>query len=127
VAQEITQRGFPKTMLSSPFTASVPDQTATTTGVDAGSPMRQWRASVYQKAFTAGSGTVGPIYALEVADNSAMSTNLRTVAIEQVQRLDEQQVVLEGTCLVAPQQFGRVRVTFSGTDAGTFDLIMQAA
>jgi hypothetical protein len=126
MAQAITQRGLPD-MTVSVFTASVPDQTATTAGQDAGSPMRKWRASIYQKAFAAGTGTVGPIYALEVADNSAMSTNLRTVDVGQPQRLNEQQIVLEGTCLVAPQQFGRVKLTLSGTDTATFDCFIQAA
>lgn len=104
------------------------DQTATTAGQDAKTASRTWRAVVYQKAFTAGTGTRMVQYAIEVADNSAMSTNLRGIATGMVQRADEQTLVLIGqTPFSAGQQFGRVKIILDATDTATFDAILEAA
>ncbi len=102
------------------------DQTATSGAQAAPTPLRVWRAIIYQKAFTAGTGTVGPIYAIEVADDSAFTSNVRRIAHVQVNRADEQTALLIGmTPFAAGQQYARIVLTLNGTDAATYDALLE--
>lgn len=124
-----------KTIAFPPLTAGLPkahfelaDQTADSAAQDALVACRHWRAVIYQKAFTAGTGTRFVQYTLEVADNTGFTTAVRGIATGMVLRADEQTLVLLGqTPFVAGQQFARINVTLDGTDAATYDAYIDAA
>lgn len=106
----------------------VADQGAASPAQDAGAKSKVWRAFIYQKAFTAGTGTNPPIYSIEVADDSGFTSNVRAIASGVVKRADEQTLMLVGeTPFEAGQQFGRVNVAEDGTDAATYDAILECA
>lgn len=128
MAFDITNKGvtFPVQFIATKR-VELADLTATSAGQDMGAAYRSFRALIYQKAFTAGTGTRFVTYSIDVADNSAMSTNLRTVATGVVLRADEQTLILFGqTPFVAGQQFARVGVVEDGTDAATFDAVLES-
>lgn len=103
------------------------DQTATSSTITFIAPVRAVRGMVWCKSFTAGSGTVGPIWEIQVADNSGFSTNVRTIAIAQGPRAVHALRDLSG---VVPDnslaQWCKIKVTFSGTDTATFDAVIDA-
>lgn len=78
---------------------------------------------VYQKAFTAGTGTAGPVYEVEVADDSA-GTNLVRIGAGQVQRADEQSAFVIGFAPIGAKKYVRVKLTLSGTDTATYDALI---
>lgn len=107
----------------------VTDATATSAAQDCGAPMKNFRALVYFTVVTVGTGE--SYLTLEVADNSAFTTNRRLLDITPLGQLIatvERAFVLEGQApLVAGQQFVRVGVTFGAGASGTYDAILEAA
>ena len=108
------------------------DQTATTAAQTLGAAAKSFSWRIWLKAFTKGTGTVAPTFTLEVADNSAFSTNVREI----------DRIAMPGNYASnalatyfnpdvktpdGQKAFVRVRVIFSGTDSGTFDVMIDAA
>ena len=117
------------------------DQTATTTAQQFTTWGGRARAAnwigamLYLKTFVVGSGTVYPIFTLEAADNLAMTTNPRVLAVFQpflggllapIAAIPGTNppvsTFLEGFCADAAKQYTRIAVTFNGTSSGTFDV-----
>lgn len=107
---------------------SLADQTATTSTITFIAPVMAVRGLIWMKSFTGGTGTVGPIWEIQVADNPGFSTNVRTIAVAQGPRAVHAINDLAG---VVPDnrlaQWCKIKVTFSGTDTGTFDAVIDAA
>lgn len=102
------------------------DQTASNSYTALVAAARMGRAVIYQKAWTSGTGTVGPIYELQVADDS-LGTNVTTIAIAQLSRADEQCAILEGVVPTTLKTYYRIKLTLSGTDTATFDACVDLA
>jgi len=111
------------------FTAA--DQTATTSLITFISPVRNVRALVWLKAYTKSSGTIGPIFQIKVADNSGFSTNVRAIATGIA---NDASATGQLGCLTlmgtVPDNFlaawCKIFVTFSASDSGTFDVVVDA-
>lgn len=98
------------------------DQTATTAAWQPTFPCKWVFALVSLKAFTAGTGTVAPIFIIEGADDSGFTTNVRRVAeIGLTVREAAHSIFFEGPSPDGAKAYFRVRVIFNGTDTGTFD------
>lgn len=105
------------------------DQNVTTSPVMQFPTGVSWvRAIINQKGWVSGTGTVGPIYAIEVAFDSGFTS--------QVRELDPRTLLRDGlnqtVVLAAPVPdlqsltFCRVLITKSGTDNVTVDYIIDA-
>jgi hypothetical protein len=92
---------------------------------------------VYLKTFVVGTGTVYPIFTLEVADNTAFTTNRRRIAQYQP-GLSEAIAAIPGTlpplsftvrgaCPDGAKNFWRLFCTLSGTSSMTYDVIAAGA
>lgn len=98
------------------------DQTATSAAWQPTYQCKWMYALISLKAFTAGTGTVPPIFIIEAADDSGFTTNVRRIAeIGLTVREIAHSVFLEGPCPDGAKAFFRVRVIFNGTDSGTYD------
>ncbi len=104
------------------------DQSVTTSPVGQAPTGISWaRAIINQKGWGSGTGTVGPIYELQVAYDSGFTSQLRD--------LDHRTALRNGTnqtlSLTGPvpdaqsYTFVRVAVTLSGTDVVTYDAILD--
>lgn len=85
------------------------------------------RAVVRQKGWGSGTGTVGPIYSLQLAYDSAFTSQVRTLDQAQTQRNTvDQSFLLNGVDAVEQNNsFVRVAMTFSGTDVVTADIMID--
>src|SRR5215510_13515104 len=89
-------------------------------------------AQINFKSFTVGTGTVYPIFALDVADNSALTTNKRRLGAFQPALVEAigaipgtnpiHSFVIEGFAPDGGKAFARITVLFNGTSSGTFDV-----
>lgn len=107
------------------------DQTVTTTvtvgglGDFKGLPCYNFRSTVNLKTFTV--GTTNSQFYIEVADNSAMSTNLRRVAHSVIPlAAGPWAFVMWGVTPDASKLFGRIGVTYGTGASGTFDCSLDA-
>ncbi|TSA51350.1 MAG: hypothetical protein D4R44_08165 [Actinobacteria bacterium] len=107
------------------------DHTVTTTvtvgglGDFKGLPCYNFRATVNLKTFTV--GTTHTAFAIEVADNSAMSTNLRRAAHVVVPlQAGPWSFVMWGVSPDASKLFGRIFVIYGTGASGTFDCSLDA-
>ena len=104
------------------------DQAVTTTPVGQAPTGIAWaRAVIRQKGWGSGSGTVGPIYELQVAYDSGFTSQLRDLDHRTALRNgNDQTLTLTGPVPDAQSYtFVRIAVTLSGTDAVTFDAIID--
>lgn len=88
--------------------------------------VRTFTARIYQKGWSSGTGTVGPLYELEVADNNSFTSTPRRVAAFQGRRTVEDHGFMLGVNLASMAQWVRIKVTLTGTDAATFDAVIDA-
>jgi hypothetical protein len=104
------------------------DQTVTTpipgqcpTGISWG------RAVICQKTFTAGTGTVPPVYELQVAADAAFTTSVRSIGFKAgLRTTDNQTLILEGPVPdVQTNPYVRVKVTPNGTDTVVYDALID--
>src|SRR5262245_22473 len=112
-------------------TFKLADQTATSAVQTLGAAAKTFAWQIWLKAFTRSAGTVGPIFALQVADNVGFSTNVREI--------DRGQLAISASSQlgsIGPQfgrtpdgqkAFARILVVFSGSDSGTYDAKIVAA
>lgn len=131
MAQEIVASLFGHFIAGPGMKIEFADQTATATGLQfgsggAGGPDRAtWiLAMIYQKAFTAGTGTADVLYDVEVADDLAFTSNVRSVGRVPMARADEQTQFVQGFAPVGAQKFVRIKQAKDGTDAATYDAIV---
>lgn len=110
---------------------SLPDQTATTAVQAFVAPVRVVRAVIALKTFTRGTGTVGPIFEIQMADNAGFTTNVRSIATANTNASATGAIIhfyMNGVVLDnLLAQWCKIKVTFSGTDSGTFDCYLDAA
>lgn len=107
------------------------DLTATSSILTLGAAAKSFNWSVSLKVFTRGTGTTSPVFVLEGADNVGFTTNVRTLdtivigasATAQIGRGSS----IQGRAPDGAKAFLRVRPIFSGTDTGTFDVMIDAA
>jgi hypothetical protein len=112
------------------------DQTATTAVQDAGSAAFEGGyMCVALKAFTGGTGTVGPIFSLQCSSSATFASDVVDIGMWQPDRTN----LTAGAFGKASgyvtgmipdgvrRQYWRVKVTFSGTDTGTYDVDFGAA
>lgn len=111
--------------------AEYADLTATSTvtvggaGDFDGLPCHNFRATINLKSFTV--GTTHSVIAIEVADNSAMSTNLRRVAHAVIPlSAGPWSFVLWGVSPDGSKLFGRIFVLFGAGASGTYDASLDA-
>ena len=80
-----------------------------------------------QKGFTAGTGSIGPIYEMQVAFDSGFTSQVRTVSQFTARRTTDDQT-WEQEMVVPDAQtytFARMRISLSGTDAITADFMID--
>lgn len=106
------------------------DQTVTTATQNFATVVRAVRAFIWLKAFTRGTGTVGPVFEIQVADNAGFTVNVRTIAASTFPNAATASLCAEYINGVVPDNllaaWCRIKVTFSGTDSGTFDVSLDA-
>lgn len=85
------------------------------------------RAVVCQKTFTSGTGTVPPVYELQVAADAAFTTSLRTIASKAaIRSTDNQTLILEGPVPdLQTNAYVRIKVTPNGTDTVAYDAVLD--
>ncbi len=85
------------------------------------------RAIIRQKGWGSGSGTVGPIYELQVAYDSGFTSQVRDLDHRTALRTGtDQTLTLTGPVPDAQSYtFVRIAVTLSGTDAVTYDAVID--
>lgn len=106
------------------------DQTATTAAVagangDFGYGRNYFRAVVNLKTFT--QGTTASTFTIDVADDAAFTTNLRTIAVQVIPFVAGAYcVVLQGVCPDGAKRYGRVGFIAGAGASGTFDAFLSA-
>ena len=107
---------------------SLADQTTTTAVQTATQACAWFKAVVSLKTFTVSGGSRGPVFELQAADNVGFTTNVITVDTQEggLTTAVPSAMVLIGLSPVTRKQFFRVKVTFSSSDSGTFDVILDA-
>jgi hypothetical protein len=92
---------------------------------------------IYMKTFVVGTGTVYPMFTLEVADNTGFTTNRRRIA--QVQpvlaeaiaaipgSLPPMSLSMRGGCPDGAKNFVRLFCTTNGTSSMTYDVVFAGA
>jgi hypothetical protein len=94
-------------------------------------PVRAVRAVIWSKTFTRGTGTIGPLFEIQVADNSGFTTNVRTIASAYSSQAATGALWASYINGVVPDnllaQWCKIKVTYSGSDTGTFDINLDAA
>ena len=127
MAQEITgaNAGLQVTDFDGRQTAA--DQTTTTGALDHARPRQSFEVTVYQKTFTAGTGTLRPYYELQVADDSAFTSNLRRFGLGTAPRASRS--VLCGKCYAPDggKRYSRIVPTLDGTDTVNFDVVVSGS
>jgi hypothetical protein len=105
------------------------DLAATSGSQLAGFGISHARALINQKGFGSGNGSVGPIYELQVAADSAFTSNVRVVdEVTMLRTGRNQTAVLYGPVPdVQTNTYVRIAITLSGTDAITADAIIDVA
>lgn len=105
------------------------DQTASTAAVagangDFGAAgMNYFKATVNLKTFTQGTGVSA--FGIQVADDAAFSTNLRTIAIAAIPFVAGQYCVhMSGVCPDGPKRYARVAFLPGAAASGTFDAFL---
>lgn len=84
-----------------------------------------FRAVIYLKTFTQGTGI--SFFTIDVADNAAFSTNLRTIAVQPIPfTAGAYCVVLAGACPDGGKRYGRVGFIAGAGASGTFDAFLGA-
>lgn len=106
---------------------AVADDTNTSDTLDFVRPRSQFVATIYQKTFTAGTGSNRPLYELQVADDSAFSTNLRRLGLVDLSRASRAVAVIKGFCPDGGKRYARIVPTLDGTDAIVYDAVVQAS
>jgi len=91
---------------------------------DFGYGRNYFRAVVNLKTFT--QGTAASAFAIQVADDAAMSVNLRTLGIQVIPAAAGQYcVVLQGVCPDGPRRFAAVLFLPGAGASGTFDAFLS--
>ena len=108
------------------------DQTTTTAVQTLAAPAKTFAWMIYQKVSAVGTGTRGPVYTLQAADNSAFTTNVRELDSHEINPglvatavgfyVNPDVRAMDGA-----KSFVRILVSFSGTGSATFDAVIQAA
>ncbi len=104
------------------------DQNASTSPVMQAPTGIAWgRAIVRQKGFVSGTGSVGPIYELQVAYDSGFTSQLRTIAIAYARRVADDETFLMAGVVPDAQTytFARIAATYSQNDGSTFDALVD--
>jgi hypothetical protein len=101
------------------------DQTASTTGQSLATPAKFFRAIVYLKSFTVGTGQT--VFNLIAADNSGLSTNKRNIGSMALPIVAGVYCfTLDGFTPDATKLFVGIVVTFGTGASGTYDAIIDA-
>lgn len=103
------------------------DQTATSSTLDFTRPRNSFMVTLYQKTFTAGTGTALPRYEFQVADDSAFTTNLRRIALRHMSRANRCVEAMRCQCPDGAKRYGRVVPTLDGTDATNYDVVVTGS
>lgn len=129
---------FDKTPIGAPNTGAAnlngefefADQTATTVAVagangDFGYARNYFRAIVYLKTFV--QGTAISFFTIDVADDAAFTTLLRTVAVQPIPfTAGSYCVVLSGVCPDNAKRYARIGFLAGAGASGTFDAFLSA-
>jgi hypothetical protein len=104
------------------------DQAVTMTPVAQAPTGVSWaRAVIRQKGWGSGTGTVGPVYELQVAYDSGFTSQVRDLDHRTALRNgNDQTLILTGPVPDAQTYtFARIAVTLSGSDVITYDAILD--
>jgi hypothetical protein len=128
MAQDITAPLFGHFIAGPDMVQKLNDVTATTRQVLTLARGARWvLVMIYQKAFTAGTGTGLTQYRIEMASNSAFTTDVVTVKLAQVERAAGQSVFAIGFAPLKALQFVGITRVANGTDAATYDVVVAGA
>ncbi len=109
---------------------SLADQTTTTAVQTAVQDCAWFRALISLKAFTVSGGSIGPFFELQCSSDLAFGTaaNITTVAsgYGAATTANTSALVLVGCSPVTRKTYFRLKVTFSSSDSGTFDCLLDA-
>mgnify|MGYP001615675602 CR=1 FL=1 len=103
------------------------DQTTTTANFAPTNAFVNVTVQIAQKTFVAGTGTALPRYRIQVADDSAFTTNARTIGTAYAERADNSHIMLTGMCLDGAKDNVRIVPVLDGTDTVTFDSVMACS
>lgn len=104
------------------------DQYTTTSPVmQTPSGIAEAKVVLRQKGWGSGTGSIGPIYEVEVAYDSGFTSQVRVIGTAYAQRTGRDQTfVLPGVVPDAQTYtFARILVSLSGTDAVTYDALVE--
>lgn len=122
MAQEITGPSYGLQVSDFDGEQTAADQTGTSSTLDFSSGRNWFAVRLYQKTFTAGTGTNRPQYQIQVADDSSFATNLRRIAFFEMPRASR---ASEFKLRMAPdgaKRYCRIVPTLDGTDSVTYDV-----
>jgi hypothetical protein len=126
MAQEITAPLFGHFIASPGQKVTLADITVSTRSIaaDLAFPARWFMAMIYQKAFTAGTGTVNQVYNLEGAATSAFGSGVVNLGQGYCPRVDEATCFIIGFAPLNALKGVAVTRVANGTDAATFDAVI---
>lgn len=127
MAQEITGPFGGLNVAESDGEQTAADQTTTSSTLNFVRPRSTFDVLIYQKTFTSGTGTAGPQFEFQVADDSAFTTNLRRIGLRTMSRASRTSELFRCVAPDGAKQYGRVVPTMSGTDATNYDVKVRAS
>lgn len=133
MASTIAQYAFaerPPNVFDPSNQVSLADQTTTTAVQTAVTACAWFRAMISLKTFTVSGGSRGPLFELQCSTDLAFTTaaNITTVATAEggLTTAVPSALILIGCSPIARKTYYRLKVTFSSSDSGTFDVILDA-
>jgi hypothetical protein len=128
MAHEITAPLFGHFIAGPDMVQKLSDVTATTRQVLTLARGARWvLVMIYQKAFTAGTGTGLTQYRIEMASDAAFTADVVALEPAQVERADERTAFVIGFAPLKALRFVGITRVANGTDAATYDAIVAGA
>lgn len=127
MGQEIVTSNLPGSVSDPDGSQSAADQTGTSSTLDFVNPRTWFDVRIAQKTFTAGTGTALPRYRVDVADDSAFSTNLRRIGSLQFERSSNQTHFQRCFVYDGAKRYCRIVPVLDGTDTVNYDVKVQAS
>lgn len=121
MAQEITTPSGGSQLSDPDGLQTVADQTGTSSTMDFTNPKNWFEVRIAQKTFTAGTGTALPRYRVDVADDSAFTTNVRRIASIAMERSSNSSEYRRCFPYDGAKRYLRIVPVLDGTDAVNYD------
>lgn len=110
--------------------AILADQTATTAVQTCVAACAWFRAQVSLKTFAVSGGSIGPFFELQCSSDVGFGTAANITTVDSrygaATTGNTSAIVLLGCSPVTRKTYYRLKVTFSSSDSGTFDVILDA-